>query len=61
MPGRDARTACNSSMSAARSLTAAWTLPFCRSQVRPPSRASVGRLLLPPTYFCTRPIFDDGT
>ena len=42
------------------SVTASSTRPFCRSHIRPPSLASVGRLLAPPTYFCTRPIFAVG-
>ena len=57
MPGRDARAACKSSMSAARSTTAFSTRAFCCSHSRPPSLASVGRLFVPPTYFCTSPIF----
>ena len=51
MPGRDARAACNSSMSAARSLTASSTCSFCRSHSRPPSLASVGRLFAPAHVF----------
>ena len=35
-------------------------LPSAVPTARPPSLASVGRLLAPPTYFCTRPIFDAG-
>ena len=61
MPGREARAACNSSMSPARSVTASSTRSFCRSQSRPPSLASVGRLFAPPTYFCTSPILVVGT
>ena len=58
MPGRDARAACSSSMSAARSITACLAASFCSAHSRPPICASVGRLLLPPTYFCTSSIFD---
>ena len=61
IPGRDARVACKSSISAARSVTAARAFSFWRTQVRPPSLASTGRLFLPPTYFCTRAIFELGT
>ena len=42
------------------SVTADSTRCFCFSQRRPPSLASIGRLLAPPTYFCTRPIFEAG-
>ena len=47
MPGREARTACSSSISAAMSVTADSTRRFCFSQRRPPSRASIGRLFGP--------------
>ena len=61
MPGRARRWACNCSISAARSITAASAAFFWRSQFLPPILASVGRDLLPPMYFWTRPIFEAGT
>ena len=51
IPGRAWRAAWISSISEARSTTAASAAAFCRTHVLPPMRASAGRLLVPPTYF----------
>ena len=62
MPGRSARAACSSSMSAARSVTASRAASFCRPTCRPPTWAKRRpAFLLPPTYFCTSSIFEAGT
>ena len=51
MPGRSERMACTCSMSAARSMTACWAASFCRTHIRPPMCASVGRALLAADIF----------
>ena len=62
MPGREARAACSSSMSAARSMTACCGRFFLPAP-HPPADVGQRRpaFLLPPTYFCTSSIFEAGT
>ena len=61
MPGWASRRACSSTMSLARSMTAACTRSFLCCQLVPPSFDSSGSVLAPPTYFCTRSILEAGT
>ena len=61
MPGRLPRVAWRRIMSAAMSATAFCTASFCFSQAAPPTLASLGASLLPPTYFCTSSMQEAGT